>query len=91
MSTQLILDKLDAMGKEQRNNFKELSEKIDGIVEEQAVIKTTLYGAKYEKDGGLCNQVKKNTDAINNIKLWIAGIGSVFGAIGGFLANFIKL
>jgi len=87
-----ILKKLSDIEAQQvtQKQIEGLEEKVDKILRSQIEVKTTLYGADRDKEGGICTQVKKNTEAISNLRLFMAGIGSIAGGIGGVIGKLIN-
>jgi len=85
MSKQII-----QMLEEIKTEMREMKDEQKKANSEMVQMSTTLYGAKHEKNGGLVSDVKDNTNSITNMKIWMAGIGSVAGALGGLIAKFLN-
>ena len=67
-------------------DLEELDSKLDSVVIDIKEIKTALKG--YNGQIGLCQQVEKNTKAINKIWICIAVIAS---SIGGGIYGIVKV
>jgi len=85
--SQEIIKKIDNLQKSQDAKFREIDDKLDAIIE----IKTTLYGAKGDKTGGLCGKVEKNTAEIGKVKTLYVTLASVLGGIMGYLGSLLKM
>lgn len=69
------------MSEEVLEKLDEMDGTLNKILNNQVEMQTTLYGAKHEKNGGLCSKVEKNSKKISEMGITIAKIAAAVGLL----------